>query len=103
MYALKGEKNTNSFSEPHFVLRNTFENIGEKDAGKSGAEFPPDPLSAPSVFRSWSFEKNWRGDLSVLLSHYSGCMELLGQDLKIWLRIFFKKSSNFAQKTQPLS
>ncbi len=101
MCALKGEKNTNSFYEPHFVLRNTFENIDGKEAGKDGAEFPPDPLSAPIAFWSWSLEKNWRDDLSVLLSHYGCWAESPGQVLKIWLRIFFKESSNFVQKTQP--
>jgi len=70
MYTLKGEKNTISFYEPHLVLQNTSENIDEKEAGKVGAEFPPDPLSAPIVFRSSSLEKNQRDDLSVLLSHY---------------------------------
>ena len=77
------------------ILQNTSESIGEKEAGKIGAEFPPDPLSAPAVFWSWSFEKNWRSDLSVLVNHYSGWTESLGQVLKIWLRIFLKESSNF--------
>jgi len=38
MCTLKGEENTNSFYEPHLVLQNTSENIGEKEAGKGGAE-----------------------------------------------------------------
>jgi hypothetical protein len=103
MCILKGEKNINSFYEPHFVLQNISENIGEKEVGKIGAEFPPDPPSTPAVFRSRSLEKNWREDLSVLLSHYGSWVKLLGQVLKIWLRIFLKKSSNFVQKTQPVT
>jgi hypothetical protein len=101
MCTLKGEENTTSFYEPHFVLRNTFENIGEKEAGKAGAEFPPDPLSAPAVFKSRSLGKNRRDDLSVLVSHHRCWVQSLGQVLKIWLWIFLKKSSNFVQKTQP--
>lgn len=103
MCTLKGEENKNSFYEPHLCLQNTSESINVKEAGKGGAEFPPDPPSAPAAFWSWSFEKNWRGDLSVLVNHYSGWTESLGQDLKIWLRIFLKKSSNFGQKTQPIN
>lgn len=102
MYALKGEENVNSFQPSYLVLQNTSENIDEKETGKGGAEFPPDPPSAPAAFWSWSFEKNWRGDLSVLVNHYSGWPESLGQVLKIWLRIFLKKSSNFVQKAQPI-
>jgi len=98
LYTLKGEENTTSFQSLHLVLQNTPQNNGEKEAGKVGAEFPPDPLSAPAAFRSRSLEKNWRDDLS---SHYGGWMEPLEQVLKIWLRIFLKKSSNFGQKTQP--
>jgi len=101
MYMLKGQENTISFYEPHLVLQNTSENIGEKEAGKIGAEFPPDPLSAPPSFRSRSLGKSWRDDLSVLLSHYGSWVKLLGKVLKIWLRIFFKKNSNFIQKAQP--
>jgi hypothetical protein len=76
---------------------NTSESIGEKEAEKSGAEFPPDPLSAPIAFRSRSLEENWRDDLS---NHHGCCRESLGQVLKIWLWIFLKKSSNFGQKAQ---
>ena len=101
MCTLECEANTNSFYEPHFVLQNTSENIDEKEAGKVGAEFPPDPLSAPIAFRSSSLKKNWRDDLSVLLSHHGSWVESLWKVLKIWLRIFFKESSNFVQKTQP--
>ena len=101
MYLLKGEENVNSFQPSYLVLQNTSESIGEKEAGKVGAEFPPDPLSAPAAFWGRFLEENRRNDLSVLLSHYSGCMELLEQVLRIWLRIFFKKSSNFVQKAQP--
>jgi len=68
----------------------------KKEAGKGGAEFPPDPLSAPAAFRSRSLEKNRRDDLFVLLSHYESWVESLWQVLKIWLWIFFKKSSNNA-------
>ncbi len=95
MCVLKGEENTNFFYEPHFVLQNISESIDEKEAGKDGAEFPPDPLSAPIVFWSSSLEENRRDDLSVLLSHYEDWIELPNKDLRIWLRIFFKKSSNF--------
>ena len=70
MCTLKDEKNTNSFYEPHLVLQNTSENIGEKEAGKAGAEFPPDPLSAPAAFRSRFLGKNRRDDPSVLLSRH---------------------------------
>ena len=101
MYALKGEENKNTFQPSYLVLQNTSENIDEKEAGKAGAEFPPDPPSVPAVFWSWSFEKNRRGDPSILLNHHSGWTESLGQDLKIWLRIFLKESSNFVQKAQP--
>ena len=68
MCILKGEANTNSFYEPHLVLQNISESINEKEAGKGGAEFPPDPPSAPAVFRSRSLEENRRDDLFVLLS-----------------------------------
>jgi hypothetical protein len=44
MCTLKGEKNTNSFYEPHFVLQITSESINVKEAGKAGAEFPRTPL-----------------------------------------------------------
>ncbi|PIU29004.1 MAG: hypothetical protein COT09_03135 [Candidatus Hydromicrobium americanum] len=63
MIAWGDEENTNSFYEPHLVLQNTSESIGEKEARKVGAES-------------------------------------LRQNLKIYLRIFLKKSSNFDQKTQ---
>ena len=99
MFILKGEENTNSFYEPHFVLQNTSESIGEKEAGKGGAEFPPDPPSAPAAFRSRSLGKNRKDDLS---SHHGCCTESLWQVLKIWLQIFLKKSSNFVQKAQPI-
>ena len=75
---------------------------GEKELGKGGAEFPPDPLSAPAAFWIRSLEENRRDDLSVLLSHYEDLIELLEQVLKVWLWIFLKKSSNFGQKTQAL-
>jgi len=39
--------------------------------------------------------------LSVLLSRHRGWTESPRQNLKIYLRIFLKKSSNFDQKTQP--
>ena len=64
MCILKGEENTNSFYEPYLVLQNTSKSIGEKEAGKGGAEFPQDPLPAPAAFRSRSLGKNWRDDLS---------------------------------------
>lgn len=95
MYALKGEKNKNSFYEPHLCLQNTSESINVKEAGKAGPEFPPDPPSAPAAFWSWSFKKNWRGDLYISLSHHECWMESLVQVLKIWLLIFLKESSNF--------
>jgi len=108
-------------------------NGGEKETGKAGAEFPPDLLSAPFAFRSRSLDgkclrcstnsrlseqknylfslkerarkiiKRCRDNFSALLSHYGYWTELLEQDLKIYLRIFFKKSSNFGQKTQPMT
>ena len=101
MCILKGEENPNYFYELHFVLKNTSESINEKDAGKAGAEFPPDPLSAPAAFWIRSLEENRRDNLSGFLSYYGCWTESLGQDLKIWLRIFLKESSNFVQKTQP--
>jgi hypothetical protein len=52
MIAWGDEENTNSFYEPHLVLQNTSKSIGEEEAGKIGAEFPPDSLSAPASFRS---------------------------------------------------
>lgn len=70
MRTLKGKENTNSFYESHLVLQNISESIGEKGVGKAGADFPPDPLSAPIAFRSRSLEKNRRDDLSVLPSYY---------------------------------
>jgi hypothetical protein len=102
MCTLKSEKNTNSFYEPHFVLQDTSESIDEKEVGKDGAEFPPDPLSAPAAFWIRSLEENRRDDLSVLINNYGGWTQSLGKVLKIYLRIFFKKSSNFVQKTQPI-
>jgi|GEM_PF-3545496 len=57
MIAWGDVENTNSFYEPHLALQNTSESIGEKEAGKIGAEFPPDPHSAPIAFRSRSLEK----------------------------------------------
>jgi hypothetical protein len=101
MFILKGDGNTNSFYEPHLVLQNISESIGEKETGKIGAEFPPDPLSAPAVFWIRSLEENRRDDLSVLINNYGGWTQSLGKVLKIYLQIFFKKSSNFVQKTQP--
>ena len=72
MYILKGEKNTNFLYEPHLDLQDTSESINEKEAGKAGAEFPPDPLSAPAAFRNRPLGENRRNDLSVLLSHLGG-------------------------------
>ena len=69
MIAWGDEENTNSFYEPHLILQNTPQNGGEKEAAKIGAEFPPDPLSAPIAFRSRSLEVNRRDDPSVLLSY----------------------------------
>jgi len=133
MCILKGEANTTSFQSSHFVLHNMSQNGGKKETGKAGAEFPPDLLSAPTSFRSRSFDgkflrdstdsrlskqknylfplkerarkiiKRCRDNFSALLSHYGYWTELLEQDLKIYLRIFFKKSSNFGQKTQPMT
>jgi len=103
MCILKGEANTNSFYEPHLVLQNISESINEKEVGKDGAEFPPGPHSTPIAFRSRPLEENRRDDLSVLLSHCECWTELLGKVLKIYLRIFLKKSSNFVQKTQPVT
>ena len=57
MIAWGDEENTDSFYELHLVLQNTSESIGEEEAGKIGAESPPDPLSAPIAFRSRSLEK----------------------------------------------
>ena len=74
------------------------QNSDEKEPVKGGAEFPPDPLSAPAAFRRRLLKENRRDDLS---SHHGCCTESLEQVLKIWLLIFFKKSSNFGQKTQP--
>jgi len=45
--------------------------------------------------------KRCRDNFSAVLSHYGCLAESLEQNLKIWLWIFFKESSNFAQKTQP--
>ncbi len=101
MCAYKEGTNKTFFQVLHFTLQNTPQNNGEKEAGKAGVEFPPDPFSAPAAFRSRPLEKNWRDDLSVLLSHHGGLTESLGQVLKIRLRIFLKESSNFVQKTQP--
>lgn len=98
MIAWGDEENTNSFYEPHLVLKNISEIISEKEAGKGGAEFPPDPPSAPAVFWSRPLEINQKDDLFVLLNHHGCWMELLGQVLKIWLWIFLKESSNFVQK-----
>ena len=47
MCAREGGANTTPYQVAHFVLRNTPKNGGEKEAGKGGAEFPPDPPSAP--------------------------------------------------------
>jgi len=85
MYALKGEENKNSFYEPHLCLQITSESINEKEAGKAGAEFPPDPLSAPAVFWVRSLGKYRRGDLSVLFNYHGHLVELLEQVLKIYL------------------
>ena len=71
-----------------------FQSSGEKETGKAGAEFPPDPLSTPASFRSRSLEENRRDDLPISLGRHRGWMESLWQ-------IFFKKSSNFVQKAQP--
>ena len=57
MYILKGEENTNSFYEPHLVLQNTSESIGEKEAGKVGAEFPRTPLPPRLHFGSGLLKK----------------------------------------------
>jgi len=73
------------YKDSFIVLQNTSENIDEKETGKVGAEFHPDPLSAPAAFWSRSLEKNWREDLPVLVSHHRGGKKLLGKVLKIWL------------------
>ena len=44
------------------VLQNTLQNGGEKEAGKVGAEFPPDPLSAPTAFWSRSLDEKCLND-----------------------------------------
>ncbi len=48
----EGGANTTPFQVAHFVLRNTSKNGGEKEAEKGGAEFLPDPPSAPPALRS---------------------------------------------------
>jgi len=45
--------------------------------------------------------KRCRDNFSALLSYYEDWIESQNKVLKIWLRIFLKKSSNFVQKTQP--
>ena len=50
--AREGGANTTPFQVAHFALRNTPKNSGEKEAGKGGAEFPPDSPSAPPALRS---------------------------------------------------
>ena len=55
MCAYKEGTNITLFQVSRFALQNISENIGEKEAGKAGAEFPPDPPSAPAAFRIRSF------------------------------------------------
>ncbi|WP_456324686.1 hypothetical protein [Desulfonauticus submarinus] len=52
MCTREGGANTTPFQVAHFVLRNTSKNGGEKEAEKGGAEFLPDPPSAPPALRS---------------------------------------------------
>ena len=103
MYILKGEKNTNFLYEPHLDLQDTSESINEKEAGKAGAEFPPNPLSAPAAILNRPLGEKRRNDLYVLLSHLGCWVESLQHILVLYLRNFLKESSNFGQKAQPLN
>jgi len=52
MCTLKGEVNTTSSQVSHSVLQNTSKNIGEKEVGKAGAEFPQTPFPPQLHFGS---------------------------------------------------
>jgi hypothetical protein len=45
--------------------------------------------------------RGYSDSLPVSISNCKACIGLFFKDLKIRLRIFFKKSSNFSQKAQP--
>ena len=79
--AREGGANTNPFQAAHFVLRNTPQNGGEKEAGKGGAEFPPDPPSAPPALRSRAWGGKRLRSLGIKTSKQNNFQFLLR---KIW-------------------
>ena len=79
--AREGGANTTPFQAAHFVLRNTPQNGGEKEAGKGGAEFPPDPPSAPPALRSRAWGGKRLRSLGIKTSKQNNFQFLLR---KIW-------------------
>jgi hypothetical protein len=67
--AREGGANTTPFQAAHFVLRNTPQNGGEKEAGKGGAEFPHTPFSSrPARAFRFGFCRAKRGNHSEFCS-----------------------------------
>ena len=60
MIAWGDEENRNSFYEPHLVLQNTSESIGEEEAGKIGAESPQTPFPPRLHFGAGIWKKSER-------------------------------------------
>ena len=79
--AREGGANTTPFQAAHFAWRNTPQNGGEKEAGKGGAEFPPDPPSAPPALRSRAWGGKRPRSLGIKTSKQNNFQFLLR---KIW-------------------
>jgi len=82
------------------------ERLTKRDRGRTGRNSPRTPFP-PRLYLVSGIEKAYKKireyiyGLSVLIGNCKACIGLFFKDLKIRLRIFFKKSSNFSQKAQP--
>lgn len=83
------------------------ERSAKRDRGRTGRNsprtpFPPRLHSLSGTGKAYKKIREYIYGLPVLIRDCKSCIGLFFKGLKIWLRIFFKKSSNFGQKAQPL-
>jgi len=84
------------------------ERSAKEDRGRTGRNSPRTPFPPRLHFRSGTEKvhkkiREYIDGLSIFISNCKIHMELLFKGLKIRLRVFFEKSSNFGQKAQPTS
>jgi len=82
------------------------ERSAKKDRGRTGRNsprtpFPPRLHSGSGKEKVYKKIREYIYSFSVLSSDCKVCIELIFNYLKIRLRVFSKKSSNFGQKAQP--